>query len=228
MSKSNIFPSTRQEKASLLQATNLSRSYGTFQALAPLDLTLKSGEIDILEGPNGSGKSTLLHCLSGLLCPTSGEIRVDGHDPYSDEPRVKRCLAFVPDVPRFYLELTAWEHLRFIALAHDAREGFEGRAEALMKEFGLWEARDLFPHHYSRGMKLKLGLLLALIRPFKILLLDEPTSALDPESKRLLIQRLVNFRERGDSILLSTHDPKLKHGLADRVYYLKNGQLSLA
>ena len=212
----------------LLQATNLGHHYGAFQALAPLDMMLNSSEIAILEGPNGSGKSTLLLCLGGLLRPTSGEIRVDGRDLASDEPYAKRCLAFVPDVPRFYLELTAWEHLRFIAVAHDAAEGFEDRAEALMKEFGLWEARDLFPHHFSRGMSLKLGLLIALIRPFKILLLDEPTSAIDAESKRLLIQCLTDFRTRGAAILLSTHDPQLKHGLADQVYYLKNGQLSLA
>lgn len=128
----------------LLQATNLSHCYGSFQALAPLDMTLKSGEIAILEGPNGSGKSTLLLCLSGLLRPTSGEVRVNGHDLDSDEPAAKRCLAFVPDVPRYYLELTAWEHLRFIALAHDSAEGFDERAEALMKTFGLWEARDRF------------------------------------------------------------------------------------
>lgn len=212
----------------LLQTTRLSHSYGTFQALAPLDLTLKSGEITVLEGPNGSGKSTLLLCLSGLIRPTSGEIWVDGREFDSDEPATKRCLAFVPDVPRFYLELTAWEHLRFIVLAHDAAEGFEGRAEALMKEFGLWEARDLFPHHYSRGMSLKLGLLLALIRPFRILLLDEPESALDADSRQLLISRLVDYRAQGAAILLSTHDPGLKHRLADQVYHLKNGVLSQA
>jgi ABC-2 type transport system ATP-binding protein len=209
-----------------LKATNLTHRYGTFQALAPLDLTLNSGELAILEGPNGAGKSTLLLCLSGLLRPTTGEIRVDGHDLDFDELEAKRALAFVPDVPRFYFELTAWEHLRFIALAHNAGQGFEQRAEAMMKEFGLWEARDLFPHHYSRGMSLKLGLLFALIRPFKVLLLDEPTSAMDAESKQLLLRHLGDFRRQGIAILLSTHDPGLKHGLADRVYYLKNGQLS--
>ena len=214
------------DKALLLQATNLSHHYGTFQALAPLDMELNSGEIAILEGPNGSGKSTLLLCLSGLLRPTTGEVCIAGHAPYSDEPEAKRCLAFVPDVPRFYLELTAWEHLRFIAKAHGAEEGFEDRAEALMKEFGLWEARDLFPHNYSRGMSLKLGTLLALIRPFKILLLDEPASALDSESKRLLFRRLVDLREQGASILLSTHDPELKNEIADQLYILKDGQLA--
>ena len=210
---------------SLLQATNLSHSYSNFQVLAPTNLILNAGEISVLEGPNGSGKTTLMLCLSGLIRPTTGEIHVNGYDLYADEPEAKRALAFMPDVPRFYVELTAWEHLRFLALAHNAEEGFETRAEALLREFDLWEARDLFPQYYSRGMSLKLGLLFALIRPFKVLLLDEPTSALDSDSCRLFTRHLSELRERGIAILLSTHDPDLKTGLADRVYSLKNGLL---
>jgi ABC-2 type transport system ATP-binding protein len=212
----------------ILQATALSHSYGTFQALAPTDLSLNAGEISILEGPNGSGKSTLMLCLSGLLHPTTGGITVGGYDLVADEPEAKRLLAFMPDVPRFYAELTAWEHLRFLALAHNAAQGFEARAESLLREFDLWESRDLLPHHYSRGMSLKLGLLFALIRPFKVLLLDEPTSALDADSTRLFIRRLSELRGQGVAILLSTHDPGFKTGLADRVYFLKNGSLNAA
>jgi ABC-2 type transport system ATP-binding protein len=211
-----------------LNATDLSHFYGSFQALAPTDLVLNAGEISILEGPNGSGKSTLMLCLSGLMRPTTGEIHVDGHNLYADEPDAKRALAFMPDVPRFYTELTAWEHLRFLALAHGAGDGFDCRAETLLREFGLWEARDLLPHYYSRGMSLKLGLLFALIRPFKVLLLDEPTSALDGDSTHLFFYRLSKLREQGVAILLSTHDPDLKTGLADRVYSLKNGYLNAA
>jgi len=211
---------------SVLHAINLSHSYGTFQALAPTDLSINGGEIIVLEGPNGSGKSTLMLCLSGLIRPTTGEIRVDGHDLFADEREAKRSLAFVPDVPRFYVEMTAWEHLRFLALAHGAAEGFENRAEQLLKEFGLWEARNLLPYHYSRGMSLKLGLIFALIRPFKILLLDEPSSALDAKSSKQLIHHLSDLRHQGASVLLSTHDPNLKLGLADRVYFLEGGHLN--
>jgi ABC-2 type transport system ATP-binding protein len=209
----------------VLQATNLSHSYGNYQALAPLDLALNAGELSVLEGPNGSGKSTLMLCLSGLLHPTTGEISVNGHALYADEPEAMRELAFMPDVPRFYAELTAWEHLRFLALAHGVGAGFEQRAETLLREFGLWEARDLLPHYYSRGMSLKLGLLFALIRPFKVLLLDEPTSALDADSSSLFIHHLAELRQQGAAVLLSTHDPDLKTGLADRLYFLQNGQL---
>ncbi len=210
---------------SLLQATDLSHSYGNFQALAPIDLVLHAGELAVLEGQNGSGKSTLMLCLSGLIRPTTGEIQVDGYDLYKDEPDAKRALAFMPDVPRFYTELTAWEHLRFLALAHGADDGFEARAESLMREFGLWEKRDMLPHYYSRGMSLKLGLLCILIRPFKVLLLDEPTSALDSDSTQQFVEHLSELRDQGTAILLSTHDPSLKEGLADHVYSMNNGVL---
>jgi len=191
-------------------------------------MTLEPGEITVLEGPNGSGKSTLLQCLSGVLSPTTGEIRINGYDLQADEPEAKRALAFAPDVPRFYTELTAWEHLRFLANIHGAGAGFETRSEALLREFGLWEARDVLPHHFSRGMSLKLGLLCALIRPFRVLLLDEPTSALDLESSQLLVHRLIEVRKNGAAVMLSTHDPDLKAGLADRVLLMREGHLHAA
>jgi ABC-2 type transport system ATP-binding protein len=208
-----------------LQATDLSRSYGKFQALLPIDITLHSGEIAMLLGSNGAGKTTLLLCLSGLLRPTTGLITIDGHDLYEEEREAKRHLAFVPDVPRFYTELTASEHLYFIAQAHEVGADFDNRAETLLREFGLWNARNLYPHHYSRGMRLKLGLLIAFIRPFKVLLLDEPTSALDIESVGFLIKRLKELRQSGASILLSSHDPNIASELADRTLKIQNGSI---
>jgi ABC-2 type transport system ATP-binding protein len=206
-----------------LRTSELSRSYGKFQALMPTNLTLHSGEIAVLSGPNGAGKTTLLLCLSGLLRPTTGTITIDGHNLYTEEKEAKRQLAFVPDVPRFYTELTAWEHLYFIAQAHQVGDAFDQRAETLLREFGLWEARDLYPHNYSRGMRLKLGLLIALIRPFKVLLLDEPTSALDVESVDILVERLKELRQSGAGILLSSHDPNIVKDLADRTLRIQNG-----
>lgn len=213
---------------SLLIASELSRSYGKFQALAPMDLELKGGELVALTGSNGAGKTTLLLCLSGLLRPTTGQVQIEGFDLYHDEREAKRRLAFVPDVPRFYQELTAWEHLHFMALAFNAEKGYEKRAESLLREFDLWEARDLYPHNYSRGMSLKLGILLALIRPFKVLLLDEPTSALDPASADLLADKLLDLCHEGTAVLFSTHNPELAERLGDRTLRMEHAQLEVA
>jgi ABC-2 type transport system ATP-binding protein len=209
----------------VLEANEISRRYGEFEALKLATIFLFPGDLVILSGPNGAGKSTLLLCLSGLLGLTTGTVRVKGHDLYQEEQDARRELAFVPDVPVFYHELTAWEHLYFMALAHNAQDGFETRAQALLRDFGLWEARDLFPHAYSRGMRLKLGLALALIRPFSVLLLDEPTSALDAESVDLLSGTLARLRDAGAAILLTTHDPHLAGQLPAKTWQMKEGQL---
>lgn len=206
-----------------LAVTNLSKKYASFLALAPASFALNAGEITILAGSNGSGKTTLLSCISGLVRPSSGTVTVLGFDLYRDEVEVRRRLVFVPDVPRFYLELTAWEHLRFIAMANGGMSDFDQRAEALLRKFGLWSAKDLFPHNYSRGMRLKLGLALALIRPFDVLLLDEPTSALDTESVELLIDELRRLRDQGAAVLLSTHDLNLIEKLGDRRLNIHEG-----
>jgi ABC-2 type transport system ATP-binding protein len=211
-----------------LEALDLSRKFDQYQALAPLDLTLDAGEIDVLTGPNGAGKSTLLLCLSGLLSPSTGTVSVEGFDIQRQEREAHRKLAFVPDVPRFYTELTVWEHLRFMAMAHDVMDGFDARAERLLREYGLWEARDLYPHNTSRGMRLKLGLLMAFIRPFRVLLLDEPTSALDAESTAYLTAHLQRLRAEGAAILLTTHSPDLIQNLDGRTLLLQNGVLENA
>ena len=150
-----------------------------------------------------------------------------GFDLERDEVEARRRLVYVPDVPRFYLELTAWEHLRFIALANQAHDHFEERAEALLRTFGLWDARNLFPHHLSRGMRLKLGLAMAFIRPFTVLLLDEPTSALDEEGTEILAAEIRRRREQGAAVLLSTHSPDFGDGLADRHLRIRQGVLEL-
>lgn len=212
---------------SLLKATGLSRSFGEFQAVKPLDFNIKSGEIVILTGPNGSGKTTLLYCLTGLLRPSTGNVLVEGYDLYQEEVAAKQRLAYVPDVPRFYQELTTWEHLWFISLAFGVEKGWESRAEALFREFGLWESRDLYPHNLSRGMRLKLGISLALIRPFKVLLMDEPTSALDKESASLIREKFITTRDNGCAILLTSHDTSLVESLDGRQWSMEHGQLEV-
>lgn len=209
-----------------LEVHQLSKKYDSVIALDKTSFKVFPGEIVILSGPNGSGKTTLLSCIAGLIRPSSGVIKVNDYDLDHDEVEVHRRLVFVPDVPRFYVELTAWEHMRFITMANKALEGFEDRAEEIFKDFGLWAYRNHFPHHYSRGMQLKLGLAFAFIRPFQILLLDEPTSALDQESVEVLIRYLERLRKESASILLSSHDPILADRLGDRKLSIRQGVLA--
>lgn len=206
-----------------LQIINLSKKFKDFQALFPFDLSQEAGEMVVLQGHNGSGKTTLLNCISYLIPPTTGEVKVAGFDMQMQEQEARKHLAFVPDVPRFFLELTAWEHLRFIAAANESLDGFEQRAEKLLRDFNLWHVRNHFPHRFSRGMRLKLGLLLGLIRPSSVLMLDEPTSALDQQGTRLLIEELERHKAQGSAILLSSHDPALSDRLADRKIILSEG-----
>jgi ABC-2 type transport system ATP-binding protein len=225
--QNNLAVTTNGQPVPLLEAVEIIHRYGDFEALKPTNLSLFPGDMVALSGPNGAGKSTLLLCLSGLLSPSRGIIRVQGYDLYGEESEARRRLAYVPDVPSFYQELTAWEHLYFMALAHNAADGFETRAEKLLRDFGLWEARDLFPHAYSRGMRLKLGLALALIRPLKVLLLDEPTSALDVESSAILAGKLDQLRRAGAAVLLTTHDPAFASQFKASTWMMSDGKLSI-
>ncbi len=208
----------------ILEVEELSKKYADYYAVSPVSFSLAPAQIAVITGPNGSGKTTLFSCLTGLIPPSSGSVNVTGFDLHQDELEVHRRMASVPDVPRFYTELTAWEHLEFIASANNLdKNEIEVRGKKLLEDLGLWEARSLFPHNYSRGMRLKLGLALAFIRPFDVLLLDEPTSALDIESVELLLDLLRGCRETGKTILLSTHDQRLIDSLADRHFFINNG-----
>jgi ABC-2 type transport system ATP-binding protein len=211
----------------ILEVYSLTYSYGSYQALREATFTVNKNEIMVIAGPNGAGKTTLLLCLAGLLRPTTGNVLIEGNDLYKEERIAKKRLAFVPDVPRFYQGLTAWEHLQFIALAHIADEGFDKRAEKLLSEFGLWEVRNMFPYAFSRGMRLKLGIILALIRPFSVLLMDEPTSALDPEGTAILRKKITDLSVNGAAIIITTHDLSLMDELGERTALMQGGYLDI-
>lgn len=209
----------------VLQVDSLTKKYDGFLALDAITFSLQPGTITLLSGSNGSGKTTLLNCISGLLNPTSGELLIAGLDPVLHWRETRQAMIFVPDVPRFYLELTAYEHLRFIAAANNALEGFEARAGDLLTRFGLWETKDGFPHHFSRGMRLKLGLLMGLIRPAQLLLLDEPTASIDSEGRDLLEQELIERKNVGMAVPLSSHDSFLAERLGAHVLSLFAGRM---
>ena len=204
----------------------LSKAYGEFRALEPLDLQIAGGEVVGLLGPNGAGKTTLIRLMMGLLVPSSGRAQVLGMDCFSDRVALKRQIGYLPDTPFFYDYLTARQLLRFLSEVHglERAEGVR-RSERLLAELELADAADDFVPQYSLGMKKKLALAMALLHAPRVLILDEPTTGLDPSSSRQIRQFLRSFADGGGTVLLSTHWLDMAGSLCDRVVVLQRGRL---
>ena len=207
----------------LLKVTNASYKYGSFMALSNATFEVGGGELIALVGRNGAGKSTLLRCIAGWTRPSDGEVRIMGQPVVENERHVREHVVLLPDTPPFYDELTAWEHLQFAAQAH-GWNNWEADAEDLLDRYGLLNNRDAFPFAFSRGMRYKLAMCMALLVEPRILLMDEPLGPLDPVSADELWVELNNHRNEGMTILLSSHqlppeaDP-------DRYFIMEQGEI---
>lgn len=188
-----------------VEVRGLTKRYGQQVVLNRLDLRLPPASIVGLLGPNGAGKSTLLKLLSGLITPDEGNIRIAGFDLVANEPLARAQLAYVPDVPSLYPELTVAEHLELIARAHRTLDTFGVTAERLLKRFGLWEALNSPTFALSRGMSQKVAICTAFVRPSRVLLMDEPGGSLDIGSLDELYKMLLDYRDAGGMALLSSH-----------------------
>ncbi len=185
-----------------LVATNVSKAYGDRIALDDVSLEVSRGELVALVGPNGAGKSTLLQLAAGLLEATGGEVLVEGAPAGSMDARV--VLSFLADQPSLYDDLSVNEHIEYVARLH----GMPGRPESadeLLAIFNLDERADDLPARFSRGLRQKTAIILALIRPFSILLVDEPFVGLDPAGQQALTELLVAATEAGAAVVVATH-----------------------
>jgi ABC-2 type transport system ATP-binding protein len=212
-----------------LAVNGLCKRYGRLEALIGFDIALAAGDCVALTGPNGSGKTTALGAIAGLLTPTAGTVSVAGH-PMHEEPaaiEARRRLAFVPDQPLLYDDLTVANHLRLVAQAHGVgRDGLERQIATLLDRLALAHRSDFLPHELSRGMRQKAQLACALIRPFDVLVLDEPVAGLDVPAVETLAAILQEQRARGAAVLFSTHEPQFAARVADRTVALRDGRVS--
>ncbi|MDY3981407.1 ABC transporter ATP-binding protein [Paraeggerthella sp. LCP19S3_G8] len=192
------------EKTPALRAEGLSFRYARSEVWSDVAFWINPGQIAFLTGPNGSGKSTLLRCLAGWSMPSEGTVEVFGRPFDGSDRAVRREIAFVPDVPSFYDDLTAAEHIRFVLDANRVPDAAE-EARRLLEDLGLAAHADRFPSSYSRGMRLKLALVLAFMRKPRLLLLDEPYGPLDRDASRRLSALLSAARADGAAVLVSCH-----------------------
>ncbi len=215
--------------AHLVDVDRVSKEFGDTRALHDVRLSVPPGQICGLLGPNGAGKTTLFRLLMGILKATTGTIRIDGLDAFEDRVAVKRLVGFLPDEPVFYSYLSGRETLELSAGMHglDPAATLE-RLAPLVENLGLDDALDRFADDYSRGMKKKLGLLLALLHQPKLLVLDEPTNGLDVEATRLFYDLMRRESLRGTTILFSTHLMDQVTRLCTHAAILRQGRLMIA
>src|SRR6516165_1130634 len=210
----------------LIELNNLSRSFGTQQALRGVNLQLEPGRVGLL-GPNGAGKSTLLKILLGLLPPSSGTGRVLGHELDSSGGDLRRAIGYMPEADALVPGLHGAE---YVALAGELygmpRREAQRRAPEVLTYLELEDARYRKLEEYSTGMKQRIKLAQALVHDPQVLLLDEPTSGLDPAGREAMLQLLHSLgTEHGKSLLLSTHLLGDVERVCDTVVILHQGRV---
>ena len=211
-----------------LSVEHLTRTYGgaggpAFTAVDDLSFVAASGEIGGLIGPNGAGKTTTLRSIAGILRPTSGTVRIDGHDVVADSIAAKRCLAFMPDEPHLFEYLTVEEHLRLIGRLYGV-EDFERRARALIEELELSGKERSLPGELSRGMRQKVVIACGLVRDTSTLLFDEPLTGLDPVGIHRMRETIVARGRAGACVLVSSHLLHMVEEICTRVVIMDQGR----
>ena len=209
-----------------LSVEHFGRTYaaaaGTFTAVDDLSFTVGGGEIVGLIGPNGAGKTTTLRSLAGTLRPTSGKVRIDGHDIVEDPIEAKRRLAFMPDEPHLFEYLTVVEHLRLVGRLYGVAD-IEERSKTLIEELQLSGKEQSLPGELSRGMRQKVVIACGLVRNATTLLFDEPLTGLDPIGIRRMRNTIVARARAGAAILLSSHLLHLVEEVCTRVIIMDRG-----
>jgi ABC-type multidrug transport system ATPase subunit len=206
----------------VLSATGLGRSYDGYIALGSFTVDIQAGEFVALIGPNGAGKTTFLNLAAGLLDPTTGAVEVAGETPGSLAAR--QALSFLPDTPVFYEDLSVVEHLEYVSALHGAKDAAP-RIDELIERLGLDGWEDALGAELSKGMRQKVSIALALVRPFKVLLADEPLDGLDPPSRDTLFAMLAETQAAGAAIVVSTHRPDVI-AAAGRCVAIRDGRLA--
>src|SRR5215472_15352390 len=195
-----------QSSTALVRVEGVTKTFGAKEALRNVSFSVPSGQICGLLGPNGAGKTTLFRLLMGILKATEGVLLVDGHDAFEERVRVKRLIGFLPDEPVFYSYLSGREILELSAAMHglDVNSTMD-RIAPIIAKLRLADDLNNYAEDYSRGMKKKLGLLLAMLHEPKLLVLDEPTNGLDVESTHLFYDLISEKAREGTTVLFSTH-----------------------
>lgn len=204
----------------------LTKDYGDVRAVNDLTLSIPEAEVFGLLGPNGSGKTTTINCLTGLLKPTKGSIRVGGFDIQTEGPKARDILGVSPQETAVYSYLTGKENVRLFGELYSVpKKLLDARVDYVMEKVGLIEESGARVGKYSGGMKRRVSIAMALVRDPKIVLLDEPTVGMDPQSRRAVWDFIIELKDRGKTVVITTHYMEEAEELCDRVGIIDHGRL---
>ena len=209
----------------MLQAINLRKEYKENVALNNLNLTINEGEVFALLGQNGAGKTTTINLFLGFTDPSSGEAKINGISVAENALETKKYLAYIPETVMLYPNLTGIENLEFFSSLAGFTYGKEELSHYLSKAGLQKEAHNQRLSGYSKGMRQKVGIAIALAKKAKALLLDEPTSGLDPKAANEFSEILKELSKSGTAILMATHDIFRAKEVATRIGIMKEGNL---
>ncbi len=212
----------------VIEVRNLTKRYNGVPAVNGISFSVARGEIFGLLGPNGAGKTTTILMLLGLSDISDGQARVLDRDPAREPLAVKRQVGYLPDQVGFYDNLTAAENLRYTARLMGLERGErEQRITSSLGHVGLADVADNRVATFSRGMRQRLGLAEILMKEAQIAILDEPTSGLDPQATADLLNIIRDLKNRGVSVLLSSHLLERVQSVCDRVALFSQGNIAL-
>jgi ABC-2 type transport system ATP-binding protein len=209
-----------------IETKGLSRAFGDLRAVDGIDLSVPSGSFFGFLGPNGAGKSTTIKCLTGLLRPTAGTMRILGIDPLADPLAVKKQVGVVPEDLALFDRLTAAETLAFVGRVHGLPAAtLDSRTDELLELMSLAGARNDLVADFSHGMRKKLSLAAALLPAPRLLFLDEPFEGIDALASRQIKDLLHAFVSRGGTIFLTSHILEIVERLCDHIGIIASGRI---
>jgi len=210
-----------------IEVKDLTKNYGEITAVNHINFEVRKKEIFGFLRPNGEGKTTTILILTGVIKPDSGTATIMGHNILKEALKAKQIISVVPEMANAYINLTAWQNLMLIGELYGVpKKVRQERAMHLLKDFNLFERRKHLARGFSKGMKQKLILCMALLTEPQVLFLDEPTSGLDVESARLIRDTIRQYNKDGTTIFLSTHNMEEANRLCDRIAIINHGEIA--
>jgi len=210
-----------------IEVSNLTKRYGDLIAVDHINFNVRKGEVFGFLGPNGAGKTTTIRMLTGISTPAEGTATISGFDIRRQPIEAKEQMGIVPDISNVYNELSAWDNLTFTGKLYDMPKEFrESRAEELLKMFGLYERRSEKVQGFSRGMKRRICIAMALMNRASIIFLDEPTSGLDVQSVLIIRDLIRKLNQEGLTIFITTHNIEEASQMCDRVAIINRGKIA--